>query len=243
MSSRPHRPVIRRAPARVRAAAVLVGALLLAPACGSPSGADDDSDRSDESRPSASGGAGPTESGVFVLLDRDDFQEVLDRTRERFPDLWTPGRSDLCFATTNRQSALMQIAPRCDAMVVIGSSNSSNTRALERLAREAGCEQVFRVNGADELPAELEGTVGVTAGASAPEDLVEAVLRRLDPSDGVEEVRITDEDEYFPPPRNLRDLIASLGDAATLALGGPLEDLPPTDDRSHPASDVLAALT
>src|SRR5690606_23498419 len=131
-----------------------------------------------------------------------DWAAVLEASAERFEGLWVPGRSDLCFATTNRQSALMQIAPRCDAMVVIGSSNSSNTRALERLAIEAGCDRVFRVNGADELPADLAGTVGVTAGASAPEDLVDAVLRRLDPTHGVEEVRITDEDEYFPPPRN-----------------------------------------
>ena len=59
--------------------------------------------------------------------------------RSGSPTLWTPGRSDLCFATTNRQSALMAMAPRCDAVVVIGSANSSNTRALEKLALEAGC--------------------------------------------------------------------------------------------------------
>ena len=62
------------------------------------------------------------------------------------PSLWMPGRSDLCFATTNRQSALMAMAPRCDAIVVIGSANSSNTRALEKLAIEAGCPSVHRVN-------------------------------------------------------------------------------------------------
>ena len=63
------------------------------------------------------------------------------RVRERFPDVWTPGRSDLCFATTNRQSSLLAMVARCDAVVIIGSSNSSNTRALEKLAREAGCER------------------------------------------------------------------------------------------------------
>ena len=62
----------------------------------------------------------------------------LDATRERFPDLWMPSRSDLCFATTNRQAALKEIAARCDAVVVIGSANSSNTRALEKVARDAG---------------------------------------------------------------------------------------------------------
>src|SRR3546814_4069251 len=108
-----------------------------------------------------------------------------------------PGRSDLCFATTNRQSALGALAERCDAVVVIGSANSSNTRALERLARESGAAQVFRVNGPDELPTDLTGTVGVTAGASAPEEVVSAVIAHLAPAQGVEEIRITEEDEYL----------------------------------------------
>src|SRR5688500_17692574 len=114
-----------------------------------------------------------------TTLSHRDWADVLDATRDRFPDMWTPGRSDLCFATTTRQSALLEIAPRCDAMVVIGSANSSNSRALESLARAAGCERVYRINGADELPGDLSGVVGVTADASAPEELVEAVLAAL----------------------------------------------------------------
>jgi 4-hydroxy-3-methylbut-2-enyl diphosphate reductase len=177
-----------------------------------------------------------------TTLSHRDWADVLDATRERFPEMWMPGRSDLCFATTNRQTALMEIAPRCDAMVVIGSANSSNTRALESLARGAGCARVYRVNGAEELPDDLHGTVGVTAGASAPEELVEAVIMRLAPVHGVEEVRITTEDEYFPPPRNLRDLLASVDVAATLVFGGPVQDRPPVNDRMVAASEVLAAL-
>jgi 4-hydroxy-3-methylbut-2-enyl diphosphate reductase len=136
----------------------------------------------------------------------------------------------------------MEIADRCDAIVVIGSANSSNTRALEQLAREAGVDRVFRVNDPDELPDDLSGTVGVTAGASAPEDLVEAVIARLAPADGTEEVRFTDEDEYFPPPRNLRDLLAAVDEAATVTLGGTLAGRPGVNDRSIDAADVLAAL-
>ena len=156
--------------------------------------------------------------------------------------MWVPGRSDLCFATTNRQSALLEIAPRCDAVVVIGSANSSNTRALESLAHQSGCDRVYRVNGPEELPSDLHGIVGVTAGASAPEELVEAVIARISPRDGVEVVSVTEEDEYFPPPRNLRDLIATIDAAATLAFGGPVDNRPPTQDRSLHASDVLASL-
>ncbi|HUF99685.1 MAG TPA: 4-hydroxy-3-methylbut-2-enyl diphosphate reductase [Ilumatobacter sp.] len=177
-----------------------------------------------------------------TTLSHRDWEGVAVRVRERFPDVWTPGRSDLCFATTNRQASLLNIAARCDAIVVIGSSNSSNTRALERLAIEAGCKRVFRVNGAEQLPSDLSGVVGVTAGASAPEELVEAVVAALAPANGVELVRITEEDEYFPPPRNIRDLQASIEVASTAMLGGSLMRRPAMDDRNLPASEVLAAL-
>jgi 4-hydroxy-3-methylbut-2-enyl diphosphate reductase len=178
-----------------------------------------------------------------TTLSHRDWQEVAVRVSERFPEVWTPGRSDLCFATTNRQSALMAMATRCDAIVVIGSANSSNTRALEKLAREAGCRRVFRINAADELPTDLTGTVGVTAGASAPEELVDEVIRVLAPEAGVELVRVTDEDEYFPPPRNIRDLQIAIEGASTALLGGAILGRPTMDDRTLGASDVLASLT
>jgi 4-hydroxy-3-methylbut-2-enyl diphosphate reductase len=177
-----------------------------------------------------------------TTLSHRDWEGVAVRVRERYPLVWTPGRSDLCFATTNRQSALMAMAQRCDAIVVIGSANSSNTRALEKLAREAGCERVHRINGAAELPGDLTGVVGVTAGASAPEELVDEVIARLAPRDGVELVRVTQEDEYFPPPRNIRDLQSAIETASTVMLGGGTMDRPGMDDRSLAASDVLAAL-
>lgn len=178
-----------------------------------------------------------------TTLSHRDWEGVAVRVKQRYPDVWAPGRSDLCFATTNRQSSLLAIAPRCDAIVVIGSSNSSNTRALEQLAVEGGCDRVYRVNVADQLPDDLTGTVGVTAGASAPEELVEAVLARLAPTQGVQIVPITDEDEYFPPPRNIRDLQASIETACTTMLGGSVDSGPKIDDRAIPASEVLAALS
>lgn len=177
-----------------------------------------------------------------TTLSHREWTEVGVRVRERFPDVWTPGRSDLCFATTNRQSALMQYAGKCDAFIVIGSSNSSNTRALERLAREAGCPVVIRVNSADELPNSLNGVVGVTAGASAPEELVHAVLEKLAPKHGVEEIRVTEEDEYFPPPRNIRELQSTVERVTTVMVGGSLVATPNVDDRSLAASDLLQAL-
>jgi 4-hydroxy-3-methylbut-2-enyl diphosphate reductase len=188
-----------------------------------------------------------TETPVALLaqttLSHRDWSAIAERAEQRFPGLWRPGRSDLCFATTNRQSALADIAPRSDAVVVIGSANSSNTRALERLARESGCPQVVRINSADELPDDLAGTVGVTAGASAPEELVDAVIARLAPREGADEIRMTDEDEYFPPPRELRDLLAGLDVMATFVFGGSIPDRPTVNDRRLAASDVLALLT
>jgi 4-hydroxy-3-methylbut-2-enyl diphosphate reductase len=177
-----------------------------------------------------------------TTLSHRDWAGVADAVTTRFDDVWTPGRSDLCFATTNRQSALMELAQRCDAIVVIGSANSSNTRALEKLAGEEGCTRVYRVNAADEVPADLDGIVGVTAGASAPEELVDAVIATLAPTEGVSIVSVTEEDEYFPPPRNLRELQLGIETAATVMVGGSLLTRPTMDDRRIGASDVLGAL-
>lgn len=177
-----------------------------------------------------------------TTLSHRDWEGVAVAVRERYPEVWSPGRSDLCFATTNRQSALMSIAPQVNAFIVIGSANSSNTRALEKLAIEAGCTRVFRINHVEELPNDLTGVIGVTAGASAPEDLVQAVLKHLAPRRGVETWKATEEDEYFPPPRNIRDLQAAISRAAAVLLGAS-SDAAAIDDRAVPASEVLAALS
>ena len=189
----------------------------------------------------------PPDAPVALLaqttLSQHDWRGVLDAARERFPDLWMPGRSDLCFATTNRQDALSAIAPRADAVVVIGSANSSNTVALAKTAASAGCARVVRVNSPDEVPADLTGVVGVTAGASAPEELVESVLARLAPVEGVEVVNVTFEDEYFPPPAELRHLLRGLVAALSVGLGAHLDAGPMLgDDREVAASTVLAGL-
>ncbi|MGH9124397.1 MAG: 4-hydroxy-3-methylbut-2-enyl diphosphate reductase [Acidimicrobiales bacterium] len=179
-----------------------------------------------------------------TTLSVDEWRSVLAAAESRFSGLWTPGRSDLCFATTNRQSALRIIAGKADAVVVIGSANSSNTLALERTARAAGAPRVLRVNGADELPDDLQGIVGVTAGASAPEELVQAVIARLDPRAGTTEVSAVDEDEYFPLPRELRDLLRVVATAASVSLlapPGPAGGMP--DDRHLDAGAVLEVLT
>lgn len=178
-----------------------------------------------------------------TTLSQHDWAGVLDAARQRFPDLWMPGRSDLCFATTNRQDALGSLVPRCDAVVVIGSANSSNTVALTKTAAAAGCRRVVRVNSPAEVPSDLDGVIGVTAGASAPDDLVHAVIATLAPIEGVDVVNVIDEAEYFPPPAELRNLLRSLAAAVSVSLAAPVEvGALLADDRAVAASTVLADL-
>ncbi|MGA2836022.1 MAG: 4-hydroxy-3-methylbut-2-enyl diphosphate reductase [Acidimicrobiales bacterium] len=200
--------------------------------------------------PPGDGGAAPMVALLAqTTLSHDEWAGIVERARERFPDLWMPNRSDLCFATTNRQAALKALAGRCDAIVVIGSENSSNTVALTKVATAFGCPRVVRINDASELPDDLTGTVGVTAGASAPEALVDAVVERLAPVDGVESYAVTVEEEYFPPPPELRELLRGL-EAALGLLGGTVGAEPDAadpdprrrvlaDDRTTAAADVL----
>jgi 4-hydroxy-3-methylbut-2-enyl diphosphate reductase len=175
-----------------------------------------------------------------TTLSLDEWQDLREYALERFPDLWMPNRSDLCFATTNRQAALRAIASRADAVVVIGSANSSNTVALTKVATAAGCPRVLRVNSAAEMPDDLDGVVAVTAGASAPESLVNEVLRVLDPRDGVAIDAVTVEDEYFPPPPELRETLRVLAALTDLAFGtGGLSQEPSATDRHYTAAMVL----
>ena len=176
-----------------------------------------------------------------TTLSHRDWEGVVSAAEQRWPELWSPGRSDLCFATTNRQAALLDLVGHCDSVVVIGSRNSSNTRALVKLAEEAGCEKVIWINKAQELPKNLCGVVGVTAGASAPDEVVDEVIKTLNPSDGVHSIRHTQEDEYFPPPRNIRNLLGAIDNFARLGFAAPSESNDFTD-KEIGASDVLYSL-
>ncbi len=175
-----------------------------------------------------------------------EWQDVLDEAQERFPDLWTARRSDLCYATTNRQTAIQKLAERSDLLLVVGSQNSSNTQALVRVGRNAGIP-AYRVDGPEGVdPVWLDDVevVGVTAGASAPDQRVRSVIDAVAPSDGVELVRVTEEDEYFPLPPQLRKFMQTLqalieGGVAcrTPGVHGPIEL-----DRELSATDALSIL-
>ncbi len=117
-----------------------------------------------------------------TTLSVDDTIDIVAALRERFPDIAAPAKEDICYATTNRQAAVKEIAPRAELMIVVGAPNSSNSLRLVEVAKRAGCDRAIMVQRGRDLDwSALEGvrTVGVTAGASAPELLVEEVLARL----------------------------------------------------------------
>lgn len=147
-----------------------------------------------------------------TTLGLHEWRAVLNEAGERYPDLWTARKSDLCYATTNRQEAVQQLSERADLILVVGSENSSNTQALVRVAEEAKTP-AYRIDNAGAIRDEwLTGAriVGLTAGASAPDHLVQEVIDRIEPSAGFELFSVTDEEEYFPLPRQLRGFLGAL---------------------------------
>jgi 4-hydroxy-3-methylbut-2-enyl diphosphate reductase len=160
----------------------------------------------------AEGAVVPTPDAVAFItqttLSVDDTAEIIAALRRRFPGIDGPKHEDICYATTNRQLAVKAIAERCDALMVIGSANSSNSNRLVEVARAAGCSRAALVDRADRIEWPfLEGvrTLGLTAGASAPERLVEEVIEacRARFAVTVEEVAVTREDVEFKLPRVL----------------------------------------
>lgn len=147
-----------------------------------------------------------------TTLGMHEWMAVMDQAQERFPELKTARKSDLCYATTNRQEVVEQLATKCDMILVVGSENSSNTRALVRVAHKNGTT-AYRIDSATDIKDEwLAGvsTVGVTAGASAPDHLVQQVIDRLDPAAGFELWSTTQEGEYFPLPPQLRAFVTTI---------------------------------
>jgi 4-hydroxy-3-methylbut-2-enyl diphosphate reductase len=154
---------------------------------------------------------GPGESLAYITqttLSVDDAAEIVAALRQRFPAISGPAKDDICYATTNRQAAVKAIAPRCEAMLVIGAPNSSNSRRLVDVAKQSGCAAATLVQRASQVDwAALAGVrrLGITAGASAPERLVEEVIAecRARFTVVIEEVTVTSETVTFNLPRAL----------------------------------------
>ena len=144
-----------------------------------------------------------------TTLSVDDTAEIVAALKARFPHIHGPHKEDICYATTNRQEVVNKVAPMVEAMVVVGSPNSSNTQRLKEVAERAGCPRAALVQRAKDIDWSLFGSIaslGVTAGASAPEVLVEEVIGAFAERYAVkvETVTTADEDMFFPLPRVLR---------------------------------------
>ena len=144
-----------------------------------------------------------------TTLSIDDTAEIADILKERFPSITIPHKEDICYATTNRQDAVKKVAPLVEAMIVVGAPNSSNSQRLKEVAERSGSKFAALVQRAADIDWDKFGNItslGVTAGASAPEVLVEEVLDAFAERFHlvVETMAAAEEDVFFPLPRALR---------------------------------------
>jgi 4-hydroxy-3-methylbut-2-enyl diphosphate reductase len=149
-----------------------------------------------------------------TTLSVDDTHEVVDALKERFPEIAAPAQGDICYATTNRQEAVKQVAPTVDAVIVVGSPNSSNSQRLAEVAERAGCKISRLLPSAADIDWGIFGAISslaISAGASAPEVLVERVIDAFAEryEIAVETLTTADETVFFPLPRALREAEAA----------------------------------
>ncbi|MGK0266873.1 MAG: 4-hydroxy-3-methylbut-2-enyl diphosphate reductase [Maricaulis sp.] len=141
-----------------------------------------------------------------TTLSVDDTSDIVAALQARFPQIEAPHKEDICYATTNRQAAVKALAPQCDIVFVIGAPNSSNSVRLVEVAKRAGAQRSQLISSAEDVDWAAIGpisTVGITAGASAPEDLVEGLIAAFRERYVVvqKDIRVTDEDVIFKLPR------------------------------------------
>jgi 4-hydroxy-3-methylbut-2-en-1-yl diphosphate reductase len=161
----------------------------------------------------------PKEAGRLAYvtqttLSLDDTAEIVAFLKRRFPDIVGPHKEDICYATTNRQEAVKRVAPSVDAMIVVGAPNSSNSQRLKEVAERAGCRHAALVQRAADIDWDKFGAIaslGITAGASAPEVLVEEIIDAFAAryQVRVETVSAAEEGVFFPLPRPLRQTEAA----------------------------------
>ena len=143
-----------------------------------------------------------------TTLSVDDTKNIISILKDRFPDIREPHKEDICYATTNRQMAVKNIAKNCDMFFVIGSRNSSNSVRLVEVAKKSGCSNAHLIHSQSEIPYDLiekSKIIGISSGASAPEILVENFIKNLKKkfTVSIDEVEIIKEDVVFKVPKKL----------------------------------------
>jgi len=144
-----------------------------------------------------------------TTLSVDDTAEIIDKLKKKFPNIKQPIKEDICYATTNRQKAVKEIAPKCDMFFVIGSRNSSNSVRLVEVAKKAGCNKSLLMHSEQKIPMDElmnSETVGISSGASAPDHLIQKLLEHLkkEREISLEEVTVAEEKVIFKLPRELQ---------------------------------------
>jgi len=143
-----------------------------------------------------------------TTLSVDDTAEIINCLVKKFPSIKAPIKEDICYATTNRQLAVKTMAPKCDMFFIIGSRNSSNSVRLVEVAKKAGCKNSQLMNFEKEIPIkdiDLSTTIGISSGASAPEELVQDLINKVkvDRTVSIEEVVVAEEKVVFKLPKEL----------------------------------------
>ena len=143
-----------------------------------------------------------------TTLSVDDTAEIIDCLKKKFPKIRGPIKEDICYATTNRQSAVKKIASKCDMFFVLGSRNSSNSVRLVEVARKAGCKNSQLMHSEKEIPFDQinnSKTIGISSGASAPEKLVQNLINQIkkDRKVSIEEIVVAEEKVIFKLPKEL----------------------------------------
>ena len=146
-----------------------------------------------------------------TTLALSEWEPIMEFSKDKFTNLKMPRKSDLCYATTNRQEAILAILQKVESVVVVGSENSSNTKALVSMVQNKGISANRVDNVRDLENINLKGTVAVTAGASAPDHIVYEIIEKINPA-SLEYFELKQEVEYFPLPQQLRKNIRLISD-------------------------------
>ena len=179
-----------------------------------------------------------------TTLAISEWEPIMNHSKKKYPNLSMPRKSDLCYATTNRQSAILDVLPNVDSVLVVGSENSSNTNALVKMV-ESKDVKAYRIEDPEDLKKiKIDGNVALTAGASAPDYLVFNIINELNP------IQIVDfehkkEDEYFPLPKELRNnvkLIASFLEIFNQSDIIPEKNNGISNDKNWSATEALSSL-
>ena len=179
-----------------------------------------------------------------TTLAKSEWEPIMEYSKNKYKQLKMPRKSDLCYATTNRQEAILEILPKVESVLVVGSENSSNTKALVSMVQNKGTT-AYRVENVTDLDGiSLKGNIAITAGASAPDHIVYEIIDKINPVN-LEYFNLKEEVEYFPLPQQLRKnirLISNFLNNFNESVRKPDATLGVSNDKDWTATEALNSL-